>query len=190
MTEHPLRIKLPDTRSGFTRKEKCGNYELYVTVSFYDAGDLSSLPGEVFVKVAKEGSVLAGMCDALATTISLALQHGVPWGILRDKYLHTRFEPSGEGQNGVFYPSIVHAIACAVDEVIKHRQSIWGTTDDLQRSDSMEMAGGIPSRPAHSNASQEGAPDSGVSGPSDVLQHGESGAASGGSADSRAEGAD
>lgn len=178
MPEHPNRIKLPDTRSGFTRKETCGAYEFYVTVSFYDQGDLSSLPGEVFIKIAKEGSVLAGMCDALATTISLALQHGVPWKVLRDKYMHTRFEPSGSNAAGIHFPSIVHAIACTVDEIIAHRTSIWGAVDDVAdtASDLSVPSGGASGGvPEYSAAPSTPPSDRGHERESDVLHNGVSG---------------
>src|SRR5205809_4761037 len=52
-------------------------------------------PGEVFIKMAKEGSTLSGVMDGLALTISLGLQYGVPLKVFVDKLLNTRFEPSG-----------------------------------------------------------------------------------------------
>ena len=52
-------------------------------------------PGEIFVRMAKEGSVIAGLMDSFATAISLALQHGVPLHVLIEKFKGTRFEPSG-----------------------------------------------------------------------------------------------
>ena len=52
-------------------------------------------PGEIFIKMAKEGSTVSGLMDAFATSISLALQHGVPLRVLCEKFAHTRFEPSG-----------------------------------------------------------------------------------------------
>jgi ribonucleoside-diphosphate reductase alpha chain len=45
--------------------------------------------------MAKEGSTVSGLMDAFATSISLALQHGVPLKVLCEKFAHTRFEPSG-----------------------------------------------------------------------------------------------
>jgi ribonucleoside-diphosphate reductase alpha chain len=52
-------------------------------------------PGEIFIKMAKEGSVVSGLMDSLATATSIALQYGVPLKALVDKFSHTRFEPSG-----------------------------------------------------------------------------------------------
>ena len=59
--------------------------------SLYPTGQ----PGEIFIKMAKEGSTVSGLMDAFATSISLALQHGVPLRVLCEKFAHTRFEPSG-----------------------------------------------------------------------------------------------
>jgi ribonucleoside-diphosphate reductase alpha chain len=62
-----------------------------MTVGMYDDGS----PGELFVTMAKEGSVVSGLMDSFATSISMALQYGVPLKVLADKFSHTRFEPSG-----------------------------------------------------------------------------------------------
>jgi ribonucleoside-diphosphate reductase alpha chain len=56
-------------------------------------------PGEIFIVMAKEGSTISGLMDSFATAISMALQHGVPVGLLVDKFKYTRFEPSGFSQN-------------------------------------------------------------------------------------------
>ena len=52
-------------------------------------------PGEIFLKMAKEGSTVSGLMDTLATMTSLALQYGVPLRDLVTKFTHVRFEPSG-----------------------------------------------------------------------------------------------
>jgi ribonucleoside-diphosphate reductase alpha chain len=52
-------------------------------------------PGELFVVMAKEGSVVSGLMDSFATSVSMALQYGVPLKVLCDKFSHTRYEPSG-----------------------------------------------------------------------------------------------
>jgi ribonucleoside-diphosphate reductase alpha chain len=85
------RYKLPDERASFTHKFSIGGHEGYVTVGLYEDGS----PGEIFVRMAKEGSVIAGLMDSFATAISLALQHGVPLPVLIEKFKGTRFEPSG-----------------------------------------------------------------------------------------------
>jgi ribonucleoside-diphosphate reductase alpha chain len=85
------RYKLPDERASFTHKFSIGGHEGYITVGMYEDGS----PGEIFVRMAKEGSVIAGLMDSFATSISLALQHGVPLPVLIEKFKGTRFEPSG-----------------------------------------------------------------------------------------------
>jgi ribonucleoside-diphosphate reductase alpha chain len=85
------RYKLPDERASFTHKFSIGGHEGYITVGLYQDG----CPGEIFVRMAKEGSVIAGLMDSFATAISLALQHGVPLTVLIEKFKGTRFEPSG-----------------------------------------------------------------------------------------------
>ena len=52
-------------------------------------------PGEIFIKMAKEGSTLSGIMDAFALSVSIALQYGVPLRALVDKFVNSRFEPSG-----------------------------------------------------------------------------------------------
>ncbi|MEO6774920.1 MAG: vitamin B12-dependent ribonucleotide reductase [Kofleriaceae bacterium] len=85
------RYKLADERASFTHKFSIGGHEGYITVGLYQDGS----PGEIFVRMAKEGSVIAGLMDSFATSISLALQHGVPLTVLIEKFKGTRFEPSG-----------------------------------------------------------------------------------------------
>jgi ribonucleoside-diphosphate reductase alpha chain len=85
------RYKLPDERASFTHKFSIGGHEGYLTVGMYD----DQSPGEIFVRMAKEGSVISGLLDSCATAISLALQHGVPLYVLIEKFKGTRFEPSG-----------------------------------------------------------------------------------------------
>lgn len=85
------RRRLPDERRSITHKFSIGGHEGYMTVGMYDDG----APGEVFITMAKEGSVVSGLMDSFATGISMALQYGVPLKVLCDKFSHTRYEPSG-----------------------------------------------------------------------------------------------
>ncbi|MFB3789047.1 MAG: vitamin B12-dependent ribonucleotide reductase [bacterium] len=87
----PHRWRLPDERQAITHKFSVGGHEGYITVGLYPDGK----PGEIFLTMAKEGSVVSGMVDAFATAISLALQYGVPLEVLVNKFAHTRFEPAG-----------------------------------------------------------------------------------------------
>ena len=86
-----MRRKLPDERSSKTHKFSVGGHDGYITVGMYDDGT----PGEIFIRMAKEGSTVSGLMDCFATAVSLSLQHGVPLRLLVDKFAHTRFDPAG-----------------------------------------------------------------------------------------------
>jgi ribonucleoside-diphosphate reductase alpha chain len=90
-----VRHKLQEERASITHKFKVGDHEGYVTVGLYPNGE----PGELFVKMAKEGSTVSGLMDSFALAVSLALQHGVPLKVFCEKFAHTRFEPSGWSGN-------------------------------------------------------------------------------------------
>jgi ribonucleoside-diphosphate reductase alpha chain len=90
-----VRRRLPDERQALTHKFSIDGHEGYITVGIYDDGK----PGEIFITMAKSGSVVSGLMDSFATSISLALQYGVPLEALVRKFVHTRFEPSGRTNN-------------------------------------------------------------------------------------------
>ena len=85
------RRKLPAERNSITHKFSVGGHEGYITVGMYAEGH----PGEIFIKMAKEGSTLSGIMDAFALSVSISLQYGVPLRALVDKFVNSRFEPSG-----------------------------------------------------------------------------------------------
>lgn len=89
------RRRLPDERRAITHKFAVGNHEGYITVGLYDDGT----PGELFITMSKEGSVISGLMDSFATSISIGLQYGVPLEVLVNKFVHMRFEPSGYTNN-------------------------------------------------------------------------------------------
>ncbi len=91
----PLRQKLPDVRSSITHKFSIAGHDGYLTVGLYEDGR----PGEVFLKMAKEGSTISGLMDTIGLMTSFSLQYGVPLRFMVDKFSHTRFEPSGFTQN-------------------------------------------------------------------------------------------
>jgi ribonucleoside-diphosphate reductase alpha chain len=90
-----VRRKLPDERRAITHKFDIQGHEGYITVGLYEDGK----PGEIFLVMSKEGSTISGLMDAFATSVSLALQYGVPLEVLVKKFAHTRFEPSGFTKN-------------------------------------------------------------------------------------------
>jgi len=87
----PMRRKLPDVRQSVTHKFSVGGHEGYLTVGLYE----DETPGEIFIRMSKEGSTISGLMDSFATAISLALQYGVPLTDLIEKFQHVRYEPSG-----------------------------------------------------------------------------------------------
>jgi ribonucleoside-diphosphate reductase alpha chain len=86
-----VRHRLPSERASITHKFAISGHEGYITVGLYPNGT----PGEIFIRMAKEGSTISGLMDSFATAISMCLQHGVPLKLLCEKFAHTRFEPSG-----------------------------------------------------------------------------------------------
>ena len=86
-----VRERLPRRRVSTTFSFRVADCEGYVTVGEYEDGR----PGEVFIKVSKHGSTLAGVMDAFSIAVSLGLQHGVPLSTYVRKYANLKFEPSG-----------------------------------------------------------------------------------------------
>ncbi|HET7488078.1 MAG TPA: LAGLIDADG family homing endonuclease [Acidimicrobiales bacterium] len=91
VVKKPIRERLPRKRRSCTFAFRVADCEGYVTVGEYDDGR----PGEVFMKVSKQGSTLAGVMDAFSISVSLGLQHGVPLRTFVQKYTNMRFEPAG-----------------------------------------------------------------------------------------------
>jgi ribonucleoside-diphosphate reductase alpha chain len=91
----PVRRRLPMDREAICHKFDIAGHEGYIHVGFYEDGT----PGEIFIKMAKEGSTISGLMDTIATLTSLALQYGVPLEALVSKFSHVRFEPSGFTKN-------------------------------------------------------------------------------------------
>jgi len=85
------RRRLPDERSAFTHKFNVAGHEGYLTVGLFEDGT----PGEIFLRISKEGSTVAGMMEAFAIAVSVSLQYGVPLRDLVNKFSHMRFEPNG-----------------------------------------------------------------------------------------------
>ncbi|MGY1733267.1 vitamin B12-dependent ribonucleotide reductase [Geodermatophilus sp. SYSU D01045] len=90
-TSHPVRRRLPKKRQSMTTSFSVAGAEGYMTAGMYEDGSL----GEVFLKLGKQGSTLAGVMDAFSIGISIALQHGVPLETYIQKFTNMRFEPAG-----------------------------------------------------------------------------------------------
>jgi ribonucleoside-diphosphate reductase alpha chain len=87
----PVRRRLPKNRTGVTTSFTVGGAEGYITANSYPGDGL----GEVFLKISKQGSTLAGLMDAFSVAISVGLQYGVPLETYVSKFTNMRFEPAG-----------------------------------------------------------------------------------------------
>jgi ribonucleoside-diphosphate reductase alpha chain len=101
---------LPETRSSITHKFCIGNHEGYLTIGMHEDGR----PGEIFIKMSKEGSTMSGMCQAFCRAFSLALQYGLSLEDAVVRFKGMRFEPMGMTSN----PEIPQA-SSIVDYVAK-----------------------------------------------------------------------
>lgn len=88
----PVRKRLPKGRPGITTSFTVGGAEGYMTANSYPDDGL----GEVFLKMSKQGSTLAGMMDAFSIAVSVGLQYGVPLETYVSKFTNMRFEPAGD----------------------------------------------------------------------------------------------
>ncbi len=91
----PRRRRLTEERKAITHKFRVGDQEGYITVGLYDDGQ----PGEIFLRMSKEGTMLSGLMDCFATSISLGLQYGVPLKVLARKFMNVQFAPNGDTEN-------------------------------------------------------------------------------------------
>src|SRR5260221_6114298 len=87
----PVRARLPDPGDSLTHKFNISGHEGYFTVGLYEDGR----PGELFIKMAKQGSTMSGLMDTIGILTSLALQYGVPVEALAGKLKNMCFEPCG-----------------------------------------------------------------------------------------------
>jgi hypothetical protein len=120
----PRRRRLNDERKAITHKFQIGTHEGYLTVGLYDD---TRQPGEIFLRMSKEGSMMSGLVDAFATAISIGLQYGVPLKVFASKFAHMRFEPSGVTQN----PNIPNAKS-VVDYVFRYLAQKFLTPEERQ----------------------------------------------------------
>ena len=91
----PVRRRLPQDCRSLRHKFDIAGHEGYIHVGLYEDGT----PGELFIKIAKEGSTISGLMDTIGILASMALQYGVPLEVLVSKFSHVRFEPSGFTKN-------------------------------------------------------------------------------------------
>ncbi len=89
--KEPVRKKLPRSRESRTFEFRVADCKGFVSVGQYEDGR----PGEIFIRISKQGSTLAGIMDAFAVSISYGLQYGVPLRAYVETFTNTRFEPAG-----------------------------------------------------------------------------------------------
>ena len=118
----PVKRRLPPTRSSETHKFSIAGHEGYLTHSIYEDGTLA----EIFIRLSKNGSTLAGLLDAFAISTSMALQYGVPLKALADKYIYGRYEPAGVTENPDI--PVVYSIT---DYIFRYLAFRFLTKDDL-----------------------------------------------------------
>ena len=134
----PHRRRLPAERAAVTHKFEISGHEGYITVGLYPDGQ----PGEIFLKMAKEGSTVSGLMDTFATAISLALQYGVPLRDLVNKFAHVRFEPSGFTGN-----SEIPIAKSSVDYIFRWLGSRFLVGDDRAALGLQDRGGSVVASP-------------------------------------------
>jgi ribonucleoside-diphosphate reductase alpha chain len=111
------RQALPTTRNAITHKFSVSRHEGYLTIGLYEDGR----PGEIFLKMAKEGSTMKGFCQAFCRAFSLSLQFGLTVDEAVVRFKGMRFEPSGPTSN----PDIPEATSI-VDYIARYLEMEFG----------------------------------------------------------------
>lgn len=120
---------LPTTRNSETHKFTVAGYEGYLTIGLFNDGQ----PGEIFVKMSKEGSTLSGLMQGFCRAFSLSLQYGLPLQDAVDRFRGMRFEPMGPTNN----PKIPEA-SSLLDYVARYLELRF--ICEAQRSPSLRIA--------------------------------------------------
>jgi hypothetical protein len=118
------RLSLPVTRDSVTHKFAIGLHEGYLTIGLYEDGR----PGEIFIKMSKEGSTISGMAQAFCRAFSLSLQHGLSIKDAVVRFKGMRFEPMGMTSN----PEIPEA-SSIVDYVARYLELHFGQIPAARR---------------------------------------------------------
>ena len=141
---HPVRKRLPKSRPSSTTSFTVGGAEGYMTASSYPDGGL----GEVFLKLGKQGSTLAGVMDAFSIAVSIGLQYGVPLETYVKKFTNVNFEPAGltDDADIRMAKSLMDYIfrRLALDYLPYETRSALGINTASERSAALDAAGGYP----------------------------------------------
>ncbi|MFI5956931.1 vitamin B12-dependent ribonucleotide reductase [Cryptosporangium sp. NPDC051539] len=159
----PVRKRLPKTRPSTTTSFSVAGAEGYLTASTYPDDGV----GEVFLKLGKQGSTLAGIMDAFSVAVSVALQYGVPLETYVEKFRNMRFEPAGmtDDPDLRIASSVIDYIfrRLALDHLPRETRAEMGILTNSERaaeldgapSDDVDIAGMAVSAPVSSAPSQE-----------------------------------
>lgn len=136
------RKRLPEKRQGFTQKAKVGGHTIFVRTGEYGDNTL----GEIFIDMHKEGASFRSLLNCFAISVSIGLQYGVPLDEFVEKFIFTRFEPSGI----VDHPNIKNATS-VIDYVFRLLALEYLDRDDLvqvKRSESEKVKDVPKQKPA------------------------------------------
>jgi ribonucleoside-diphosphate reductase alpha chain len=123
LKEKMERRRLPLVRQSETHKFSVAGHEGYLTYSTFEDGSL----GEIFIRMSKQGSTLAGLLDAFAIAVSIALQYGVPLKELANKFIYMRFEPMGITNN-----EDIPIASSIIDYIFKYLALRFLTSEELK----------------------------------------------------------
>jgi ribonucleoside-diphosphate reductase alpha chain len=140
----PVRKRLPKSRPSSTTSFTVGGAEGYMTAGTYPDGVL----GEVFLKLGKQGSTLAGVMDAFSIAVSIGLQYGVPLETYVQKFTNVSFEPAGltDDKDIRMAKSLMDYIfrRLAIDYLPTETRQALGINTASERSASLDAAGTYP----------------------------------------------
>lgn len=148
----PKRTRLPRKRRGSTISFEVQGNEGYLSTGEYEDGHL----GEVFVKMSKQGSTLAGLIDAFSIAVSIGLQYGVPLETYVEKFIGTRFEPAGitDDPDVRMAQSVVDYIfrRLALDYLDPESRSAFGIMTAAERIAALDATYGAPEVASHAGS--------------------------------------
>ncbi|MEY3406184.1 MAG: hypothetical protein RLZZ556_256 [Actinomycetota bacterium] len=141
---HPVRKRLPKSRPSSTTSFTVGGAEGYMTAGTYPDGVL----GEVFLKLGKQGSTLAGVMDAFSIAVSIGLQYGVPLETYVQKFTNVSFEPAGltDDKDIRMAKSLMDYIfrRLAIDHLPVETRQALGISTASERAQALDASGNYP----------------------------------------------
>ena len=165
---HPVRKRLPKSRPSTTTSFTVGGAEGYLTAGSYPDGGL----GELFIKLGKQGSTLAGVMDAFSISVSIGLQYGVPLETFVQKFTNVSFEPAGltDDKDIRMAKSLMDYIfrRLALDYLPFETRSALGILTTTERSAALDNSGSYPAVAEITTAAPATAPVAVVEAPAEA----------------------